>query len=171
MQKHIGAVGAKLLYPDTTVQHAGVIMGLGGVASHAYIGAERNEIGMYGRLKIPYNYAACTAACLMIEKKKLFEVGGLEETLKVAYNDVDLNMKLLEKGYYNIFLPQVEVTHHESKSRGLDTTSEKYKRFKTEEKYMYEKWSKEIAQDRFYNPNFSKNGTFLLDRKQENIEK
>lgn len=167
MQKHIGAVGVKLLYPDTTIQHAGVILGLGGVASHSYIGFERNEVGMYGRLKIPYNYSACTAACLMIEKKKFLSVEGLEETLKVAYNDVDLNMKLLSKGYYNIFLPQVELTHHESKSRGLDTTSAKYKRFKKEEKYMYEKWTKEIANDRFYNPNFTKLGNFLLDRKNE----
>lgn len=165
MQKHIGAVGPKLLYPDYTVQHAGVILGLGGVASHAYIASNREDLGMYGRLKVPYNYSAVTAACLMVEKKKFNEVNGLEETLKVAYNDIDFNIKLLEKGYYNVFVPQVELIHFESKSRGLDTTSEKYKRFLEESNYMYEKWT--LDYDRFYNPNFSKKGWFVLDKKQK----
>ncbi len=80
-----------------TVQHGGVILGLGGVASHAYIGANRDDLGMYGRLRVPYDYSACTAACLMIKKEKFLEVGGLEEDLKVAYNDIDFNIKLLEK--------------------------------------------------------------------------
>lgn len=164
MQKHIGAVGPKLLYPDETVQHGGVILGLGGVASHAYIGATRDDFGMYGRLRVPYNYSACTAACLMIKKTKFLEVGGLEENLKVAYNDIDFNIKLLEKGYYNVFLPNVELLHYESKSRGLDTTSEKYKRFQLEEKYMYDKWKSKLTEDRFYNPNFSKKGWFMLDK-------
>lgn len=164
MQKHIGAVGPKLLYPDETVQHGGVILGLGGVASHAYIGATRDDFGMYGRLRVPYNYSACTAACLMIKKTKFLEVGGLEENLKVAYNDIDFNIKLLGKGYYNVFLPNVELLHYESKSRGLDTTSEKYKRFQLEEKYMYDKWKSKLTEDRFYNPNFSKKGWFMLDK-------
>ena len=166
MQKHIGAVGPKLLYPDYTVQHAGVILGLGGVASHAYIGTERNDLGMYGRLRVPYDYSANTAACLMVNKKKFLEVGGLEEDLKVAYNDIDFNIKLLEKGYYNIFLPQVELIHYESKSRGLDTTSEKYKRFLVESKYMYDKWGDTLLNDKFYNPNFSKKAWFMLDKKK-----
>lgn len=163
MQKHIGAVGPKLLYPDFTVQHGGVILGLGGVASHAYIGSSREDMGMYGRLRVPYDYSAVTAACLMVEKKKFQEVGGLEEDLKVAYNDIDFNIKLLKKGYYNVFLPTVELIHFESKSRGLDTTSEKYKRFLIESDYMYKKW--DLKRDRFYNDNFSKNGWFVLDKK------
>ena len=165
MQKHIGTVGVKLLYPDTSVQHAGVIAGLGGVASHAYIGSSRDDLGMYGRLRVPYDYSANTAACIMVDKKKFDQVGGLEEELKVAYNDIDFNFKLLKKGYYNVFLPQVELFHFESKSRGLDTTSEKYKRFLIESDYMYKKWNKEIKEDRFYNPNFSKKGWFMLDKK------
>lgn len=165
MQKHIGTVGVKLLYPDTSVQHAGVIAGLGGVASHAYIGSSRDDLGMYGRLRVPYDYSANTAACIMVDKKKFNEVGGLEENLKVAYNDIDFNFKLLKKGYYNVFLPQVELFHFESKSRGLDTTSEKYKRFLIESDYMYKKWSEELKKDKFYNPNFSKNGWFMLDKK------
>ncbi|MBM6840539.1 glycosyltransferase [[Clostridium] spiroforme] len=164
-QKHIGAVGAKLLYPDYTVQHGGVIIGLGGVASHAYIGEKRDFLGMFGRLRVPYNYAAVTAACLAIDKSKLLEVSCLEEDLMVAYNDIDLNLKLLEKGYYNVVLPQVELLHYESKSRGLDTEGEKYKRFMKEENYMYNKWQKYIRNDPFYNKNFTKKYWFVLDKK------
>ena len=171
MQDHVGAVGPKLLYPDMTVQHGGVILGLGGVASHAYIGANRDDLGMYGRLRVPYDYSACTAACLMIKKEKFLEVGGLEEDLKVAYNDIDFNIKLLEKGYYNVFLPNVELLHYESKSRGLDTTSEKYKRFQLEEKYMYDKWKTKLTDDKFYNPNFSKKGWFMLDKTEKKMKK
>lgn len=163
-QPHVGAVGAKLLYPDYTVQHAGVIMGLGGVASHAYIGASRNDLGLFGRLRVPYNYAGVTAACLAIKKNLFNDVGQLECDLRVAYNDVDLNLKVLEKGYYNVLLPQVELIHYESKSRGLDTSSEKYKRFLLEKEYMDKKWEKQIAYDPFYNINFSKKMWFLLDR-------
>ena len=165
LQKHIGAVGAKLLYPDYTIQHGGVIIGLGGVASHAYIGEKRNFTGMFGRMRVPYNYAAVTAACLAIQKSKYDEINGLEENLTVAYNDVDLNLKLLEKGYYNVFLPQVELLHHESKSRGLDTEGEKYKRFMREESYMHNKWEKYINKDPFYNENFTRKYWFVLDKK------
>lgn len=164
IQPHIGAVGAKLLYPDTTVQHAGVLIGLGGVASHAYIGEKREEIGMYGKLRVPQNYSAVTAACLVVEKKKYLEVGGLEEDLTVAYNDIDFNLKLLEAKYYNVVLPQVELFHFESKSRGLDTEGEKYKRFMKEEAYMYDKWNKYIENDPFYNENFTKKYWFVLDK-------
>ena len=163
MQKHVGCVGAKLLYPDYTVQHAGVILGLGGVASHAYIGADRNDLGYLGRLCVPYNYSANTAACLLVSRKKFDEVGGLEEDLTVAYNDNDFNIKLLQKGYYNVFLPQVELIHYESKTRGYDTTEEKKKRFETEVNYMQNKWKHELRNDSFYNKNFSKKMWFLLE--------
>ncbi len=164
-QSHIGAVGAKLLYPDETVQHGGVILGFGGVASHAYIGKSRNDLGMYGRLKVPYDYSAVTAACLAISRKKYLEVGGLEEDLKVAYNDIDFNLKLLQKGYFNVLLPQIELYHFESKTRGYDTTTEKFKRFQLEEKYMYDKWKDALENDRFYNKNLSKKGSFMLKKK------
>lgn len=167
MQPHIGAVGPKLLYPDDKIQHAGVILGLGGVASHVYIGFDRNDCGMYGRLKVPYNYSAVTAACLMVSKNKFLEVNGLEEDLMVAYNDVDFNIKLLKKGYYNLCVPQVELYHFESKSRGLDTTTEKYRRFISESNYMYDKWYDEINDDKFYNPNYSKKSCFMLNKKDK----
>lgn len=164
MQKHIGTVGVKLLYPDKTVQHAGVILGLGGVASHVYIGSSREDTGIYGRLRVPYNYSANTAACLMVKKSKFEKVNGLEEDLKVAYNDVDFCIKILVEGYYNVFLPQVELIHHESKSRGLDTTREKYLRFVKEQEYMYKKWKSKIKNDIYYNPNYSYKGWFMLNR-------
>lgn len=165
MQKHVGCVGAKLLYPDDlTVQHGGVILGLGGVASHAYVGEPRNALGMYGRLRVPYDYAGNTAACLVVSKKKYNEVKGLNEDLKVAYNDVDFNLKLLKNGYYNVTLPQVELIHYESKSRGLDTSSEKYQRFLRESKYMWDNWGDIMNNDPFYNPNFAKKMWFKLDK-------
>ncbi len=165
-QKHIGTVGAKLLYPDNTVQHGGIILGLGGVASHAYIGSSKEDLGIYGRLRVPYNYAGNTAACMVVSKDKFLEVGGLEEDLKVAYNDVDFNIKLLEKGYYNVFVPQVEIYHYESKTRGLDTTSKKMERFTKEQEYMYKKFNDIINNDPFYNCNFSKRGWFMLPTKK-----
>lgn len=164
-QKHIGAVGAKLIYPDETVQHAGVILGMGGVAAHAFANYDRNAIVWGGRLSVPYDYGAVTAACLMIDRKKYEEVGGLEETLQVAFNDVDFNMKLLQKGYYNVILPQVELYHYESKSRGLDNTTEKYKRFVSETNFMTEKWTNELKNDPFYNPNYSLRKNYMLDKK------
>lgn len=166
IQDHIGTVGAKLLYSDETVQHAGIILGLGGVASHAYNGASREDTGLFGRLRVPYNCSANTAACLAIKKSLYDKVGGLEEDLKIAYNDIDLNIKILEKGYYNVFLPQVELTHYESKSRGFETTYKKYKRFLGEVKYMNKKWKEKVKTDNFYNENFSKRGWFMLPRKR-----
>ena len=164
-QEHIGCVGAKLIYPDNTIQHGGVVLGLGGVASHVFLGFDRNATVWGGRLSVPYNYSAVTAACLMVSRKKYNEVKGLEEDLMVAYNDVDFNLKLLKKGYYNVFVPMAELYHYESKSRGRDTTSEKYKRFVLESKYMYNKWNKEIANDRFYNQNYSLKRGYMLDKK------
>ena len=101
------------------------------------------------------------------DKKKFNEVHGLEEKLKVAYNDVDLNLKILKKGYYNVCLPQVELYHYESKSRGLDTTSEKYKRFLQESSYMFEKWGNLLKNDPYYNKNFSLKQNFVLDKKEK----
>ena len=162
-QEHIGAVGAKLIYSDNTVQHGGVILGLG-VASHAFVDVPRDAIVWGGRLSVPYNYSAVTAACLMVKKVKWDEVGGLEENLKVAYNDVDFCLKLLNKGYYNVFVPMVELYHYESKSRGKDDTPAKKQRFEYEQEYMRKKWKKRIDDDEFYNPNYSRLESYKLDK-------
>ena len=162
----IGAVGAKLLYPDNTIQHAGIILGKGGIAGHIYSGYEDN-IDNQLILKIPYNVSAVTAACLMIKKSKYLEVNGLEETLKVAFNDVDLNLKLLAKGYQNVILPNIKLYHHESKSRGEETTIEKQKRFMKECAYIENKWNKYIQKDKFYNVNYSLEKEYMLSNEEK----
>ena len=168
VQPQIGAVGAKLLYPDNTVQHVGVVLGMGGVAGHSHLGEKRDDPGMYGRTRVPYDVGAVTAACLCIEKKKFEEVGGLEEKgLKVAFNDIDFNIKLLEKGYRNVILPMVELYHYESKSRGTDLTPGKKERFQSEVEFMQKKWGDKLLHDKYYNPNYSLDGSFMLDRKKK----
>lgn len=162
MQPHIGAVGPKLLYPDSLVQHAGVVMGMGGVASHIYVGAAVNQAGYYGRLRVPYNYSVVTGACLVVAKKKYLAVGGLDENLQVAYNDVDFCLKLSTQGYFNLLAPQVLLHHFESKTRGYENDNPKFTRFQQEQKYMYEKWPQVIRNDPFYNPNLSRYGYFRL---------
>ena len=149
-QEHIGCVGVKLLYPDKLVQHAGVVLGFGGVAGHIYVANSYHDNGLFGRLVMPYNYTAVTAACLCIKKSKFNEVNGFDEKLKVALNDVDLNLKVLEKGYYNVCLSNVEVIHYESKSRGYEASYEKQERFKKEQEYMKKKWGHTLDRDKYF---------------------
>jgi len=150
---HVGCVGIKLLYPDKLVQHAGVVLGYGGVAGHIYVTASNNDNGLFGRLVMPYDYTAVTAACLMIRKDKFIEVNGFDEKLKVALNDVDLNIKMLDKGYYNVCLSNVTMFHYESKSRGYEATKEKHERFLKEQEYMKDKWGKLLEEDKFFSKN------------------
>ena len=149
-QDHVGCVGIKLLYPDKLVQHAGVVLGYGGFAGHIYVANSYNDNGLFGRLVMPYNYTAVTAACLMINKDKFNSVKGFDENLTVALNDVDLNLKILEKGYYNVCLSNVEMFHYESKSRGYEASSEKHNRFLKEQAYMEKKWNKIISKDKYF---------------------
>lgn len=151
--EHAGCVGVKLLYPDKLVQHAGVVLGYGGVAGHIYVTASREDNGLFGRLVMPYNYSAVTAACLMIKKEKFEKVSGFDENLKVALNDVDLNLKLLDSGYYNVCLSNVELMHYESKSRGYEASSEKHQRFLKEQEYVKKKWGKILKRDKFFSKN------------------
>lgn len=150
---HVGCVGIKLLYPDKLVQHAGVVLGYGGVAGHIYVTASNNDNGLFGRLCMPYNYTAVTAACLMIDKKKFNAVNGFDEKLKVALNDVDLNLKVLDKGYYNVCLSNITMFHYESKSRGYEASKEKHERFLKEQEYMKNKWGKILDDDKFFSKN------------------
>lgn len=170
MQKHIGAVGAKLIYPDNTLQHCGVVLGIAGTASHFGVGIPREDNGSFARYLVPYNNGAVTAACLMVSKEKFMEVKGLSEDLKVAFNDVEFNIKLLKKGYYNVCLPQVQLYHYESKSRGLDTTGEKYKRFLIESELLRKKAGDILFNDPFYNKNLSMDFPMMLDIRPKNKE-
>ena len=151
--EHSGCVGIKLLYPDKLVQHAGVVLGYGGVAGHIYVALSYNDNGLFGRLVQPYNYSAVTAACLMVKKDKFNEVDGFDEKLKVALNDADLNLKLLSKGYYNVCLSNVEMIHYESKSRGYEASSEKHNRFLKEQEYMKKKWGNVLEKDKYFSKN------------------
>ena len=153
---HVGAVGVKLVYPENTIQHGGVMLGMLGLAGHMYINQRRDSLGVSGNLITPTNYSAVTAACLMIEKKKFNKVKGFDEKFAVAFNDVDFCLKILEKGKYNVFLPQVEMYHFESKSRGYEDTPEKKERFANEAKMLKSKWKEKLDNDRFYNDNLEK---------------
>lgn len=154
----VGAVGAKLRYPDGAIQHAGVVLGLGPdrVAGHIFYHMPKDAWGYMGRMTYAQNISAVTGACLMVSKGHFREVGGLDETFKVGLNDVDFCLKLRDKGYVNVWTPFAQLTHYESKSRGFDVTPEKAKRFATEAAAFREKWGKVIeAGDPYYNPNLS----------------
>lgn len=150
----IGIVGAKLYYPDDTVQHAGVILGIGGVAGHSHANFERNDDGFEGRLKIVQNLSAVTAACLMIRRNVYEEINGLNEDLAVAFNDIDFCLKVRKKGYLIVFSPYAEMYHYESKSRGKDDTKEKSARFESEIKTFHNTWGLWIR-DPYYNDNLT----------------
>lgn len=164
---YTGAVGAKLLYPDDTIQHSGVVLYDVG-PGHAFQYSDRYAVGYFGRLKINYNYLAITGAALMVAKEKFQDVGGFdEENLQVAYNDVDLCLRLYQKGYYNVVRNDVELYHYESKSRGYDTTSEKEKRLENERKYLDKKWKHLYEKgDPFYNENLIGNHSDFSYRKK-----
>lgn len=152
----VGCVGAKLYYPDDTVQHAGVIIGLGRVAGHSHKLYPRNDPGYFGRLSTVHEVSAVTAACLLVRKAVFWEAGGLdEENLKIAYNDVDLCLKVRERGYKNVFTPYAELYHHESVSRGIDDVPVKKARLDREIAYMQRRWGTDGYRDPFYSPNLT----------------
>ncbi|MFV0424598.1 MAG: glycosyltransferase family 2 protein, partial [Bacilli bacterium] len=153
----IGAVGALLYYPNDTIQHCGVIAGLGGAAGHCYSQFPRQKEHGIISARVPTNFSAVTAACLMVSKDKFIEVGMLNEVeLKVAFNDVDFCFKLLESGYRNIVHSGAKLYHYESISRGKEDTDEKRKRFASEARYLKLRHSEIIDNDKFYNYNLSK---------------
>lgn len=155
-RKDVGAVGAMLYYPDDTIQHAGVIYGLGGVAGHSHKYFKRGEVGYAYRLTIAQNLSCVTAACLLIKKSIYEEVGGLEERFRVAFNDIDFCMKVRKAGYLNVFTPYAELYHYESKSRGVEDTEEKIKRFQGEINLFRSRWEEELEMgDPYYNKNLT----------------
>lgn len=156
----VGIVGTKLFYPDDTIQHAGIVVGIGGrirgVASNMLSGLRRDAYSYCERANTRMYYSAVTAACLMVSKDLFWEVGGLTEELAVAFNDVDFCLKVIEKGYKVLYCPSVEAYHHESKSRGSENTPEKLKRFQGEIQYMRNHWEAYFQNgDPNYNPNLS----------------
>lgn len=155
--ERIGAVGAKLYYPNKTIQHAGVILGLGGLAGHGHHTFPMGDFGYFGRLIENVNYLAVTAACLMIKKSDFMQLNGFDEQLAIAYNDVDLCLRChTELGKDNVWLHGVELFHYESQSRGYENTPEKQQRFLREADYFSDKWPEFIAEDPYYSPNLTK---------------
>lgn len=155
-QENVAAVGAKLYYPDDTIQHAGVVLGLGGIAGHIMCRASKEDPGYFGRMISVQEISAVTAACMMVKKSDFDAVGGLDETFQVAFNDIDLCMKFSAAGKKIIFTPYAELYHYESKSRGLEDTPEKQFRFDKEVKRFQEKWAQQLEMgDPYYSPNLS----------------
>ena len=157
-REDVGAVGAKLLYPDKTIQHAGVVIGLGAhrTAGHSHYKVPEQNLGYMGRLCYAQNMSAVTGACLLVKKSVYEQVGGLEEAFEISLNDVDFCLKIRELGLLNVWTPFAQLYHHESISRGLDDQGEKAQRYNRESAMFREKWSKILEQgDPYYNPNFS----------------
>jgi GT2 family glycosyltransferase len=152
----IGAVGAKLLYPNGTIQHAGIIAGVTGIAGHGHRGFHHASGGYFNHLMTINNYSAVTGACLMCRRDAYDAVGGFDEKLQVSFNDVDFCFKMLEIGMRNVWLPHVVLYHHESKSRGPEDTMEKSLRLQRETRYMLKRWGHIIESDPCYNRNLTR---------------
>ena len=155
LRPSVGAVGARLLYPDRTVQHAGVILGIGGLADHIYKDLPAQAPGYCGRAGLTQDFSAVTAACLLVRRQTYLEVGGLDESFAVAFNDVDFCLRLQERGLRNVWTPFATVIHHESKSRGREDTLAKVLRFRGEKRRLARRWPGLIREDPAYNPNLT----------------
>jgi GT2 family glycosyltransferase len=151
----IGAVGAKLLYGDDTIQHAGVLLGVGGLAGHSHRMFPRDHPGYYNVLRMTINQSAVTAACLLMRRSVFDEVGGFDEELRIAYNDVDLCLRIVEKGYRIVYVPEAMLYHFESQSRGYDLTPAQIERDSKEKMYMERRWGFSRIKDPYYNPNLT----------------
>ena len=166
MRKDVGAVGARLYYEDDTIQHAGVVIGFGGIAGHCFVQQKRGTTGYCHRIICAQDYSAVTAACMMVKRSAFDAVGGLSEELAVAFNDIDFCMKLRKAEYLIVYNPYAELYHYESKSRGLEDTPEKVARFNKEIATFEKKWPEILENgDPYYNPNLTlKSQDFSLKR-------
>jgi len=165
VRMEVGAVGGKLLYPDRSIQHAGVLLGIGGVANHSHLGLPENSPGYFARPHLTQNVSAVTGACLMVKKGLYEAAGGLDvENLAVAFNDIDLCLRLRERNLLNVYEPAAVLFHHESKSRGYEDSAEKQARFASEVDYMRRRHSLALLEvDPYFNPNFEQHTTgFIL---------
>jgi GT2 family glycosyltransferase len=152
----VGAVGAKLLYPNGRVQHAGIILGMGGVAGHFHLRRGREDPGYFSRARLQQNLSAVTAACLAVRRQVFAEVGGFDGTnLPVAFNDVDLCLRLRERGYLIVWTPLAQLYHHETASRASDLLGDRHREFVREREYMRARWGRILDHDPYFNPNLA----------------
>lgn len=155
-RREVGITGAKLYYPDNTVQHAGIIIGIGGIAGHAFLNLPRSRSGYLHKASIQMDYSAVTAACMMVKRKVYEELGGFEEKLAVAFNDVDFCLRARQAGYLVVYNPRVELYHDESKSRGAEDSPQKVRRFQEEIEFMRSRWIELLKEgDPCYNKNLT----------------
>ena len=155
-RRNVGIVGARLYYPDDTIQHAGVIVGIGGVAGALFVGMPRERSGYLRKAILQQDLSAVTAACMMVDRKAWEAAGGFDEQLAVAFNDIDFCLRVRALGYLVVYEPNVEMYHFESKSRGYEDTPEKQARFKREIDFMQARWKEFLEKgDPYYNPSFS----------------
>jgi GT2 family glycosyltransferase len=153
MKPDVGAVGARLWYPDGTLQHGGVIIGGREAACHFHLRLPKGSAGHFGRAVLQQELSAVTGACLMVRRGVFEEMGGLDEKLRVAFNDIDFCLRLRVAGYRNIWTPFAELIHHESASQVHDDKLEKIERYQREMRFMRARWGKTLEQDPFHNPN------------------
>jgi GT2 family glycosyltransferase len=153
IRKEVGAVGAMLYYPNDTIQHAGVILGIDVVAGHAYRHFPKGHPGQFGRAWLPQYLSAVTGACLMTRKEIFQEIGGFDKKLEVGYNDIDLCLRIREKGYKIVWTPYAELYHYEGATRGIETIANP--RARREAWTMIERWGKMLYFDPAYNPNLT----------------
>lgn len=152
----VGITGVKLLYPDKTIQHAGTVIGIGGVAGHMFVGMSANRSGYMHKASLQMNYSAVTAACMMMKRTVFEQLHGFEEQLSVAFNDVDLCLRTVQAGYLVVYDPYVVLYHYESKSRGQEDSQEKIRRFQGEIEFMRTRWEDLLKKgDPYYNKNLS----------------
>ena len=151
----VGIVGARLYYPDNTIQHAGIVLGMGGCAGSLFVGLARSRGGYLHKAALQQDLSAVTAACFMVKKEVFEKAGGFEEKLAVAFNDVDFCLKVRHAGYLVVYDPYAELYHHESKTRGYENTEAKKRRFQEEIEYMRCHWMPDILRDPYYNENLS----------------
>ena len=152
----VGITGARLYYEDGIIQHAGVVLGFGGIAGHAFIGQKRGDNGYFSRIICAQDYSAVTAACMMVKTSVYRAVGGMSCDLKVAFNDIDFCMKVRRYGKRIVYNPYAELYHYESRSRGLENTQDKIERFNREIALFLDRWGAEVkAGDPYYNPNLT----------------
>jgi GT2 family glycosyltransferase len=155
MRPEIGVVGCRLWYPDDTIQHAGIILGIGGVAGNAHHRFRREQAGYFSRATLVQNYSAVTAACAVVRSDVYWQVGGFDESLPVAFNDVDLCLRIRDAGYRNLWTPYAELYHLESASRGLEDTPAKKARFAADTEFMICRYGDALLYDPAYNPNLA----------------